>query len=218
MKTLVASLLMTMLATPLMANPDLSWQNKTLISQTFSQNQNIALLVAFPQPVTVDVGKGDRLSVTTYLTQNIQLPSGDVIPANTPVSVTIQPQGEGAVLTADALVISGQKIPITAKSQLIPSRVVTNLRSEDVAKRKGAAFGNLLSSIAGAAGVNIETQQRIANGGAALGIFTGMNSPENYRIVEISSGYPYVLDVTSLPSYLTQVPQPQAQPTFEPLF
>jgi hypothetical protein len=117
------------LSLPVAANPQpTSIGNGTKANQTMVLPQSTALLVSFPNPVVVDIGQGEDYPIILPLMQEIKSPSGEVIiPANTPISLTIKADRDGAIIVADGVILNGQMIPLKAQSARLPGRTITQL-------------------------------------------------------------------------------------------
>ncbi|MEA5511588.1 hypothetical protein VB715_17580 [Crocosphaera sp. UHCC 0190] len=187
------------LSLPAVANPEVATMtNQTKANSEMVLPQSTALLVSFPNPMVVDVGQSESYPIILPLIQDIKLPSGEVIiPANTPVSLTIKPTQDGAMLVADAIILNGQIIPIVAQSAKLPGRTITNMSGQQMARQNSAVGGNLATSLLGAAGADLSTMQRGGFGGAALGLISGLGSPNDVRIVEINAGSVHILKLNS---------------------
>ena len=160
--------------------------------------QSTALLVTFTQNTVVDVGQGDSAPIILPLMQDIKSRSGDIlIPANTPISLKVQPYGDGALLVAESIILNGQIIPINATSSMLPGRTITVRTAEEMARQGSKVYGNLATSVGGALGVNIPNMQRGTFFGSAVGIVTGLSSPDNVRVVEIGAGSVHILKLQS---------------------
>ncbi len=156
-----------------------------------------AILVNFPSAVVVDVGQKDDYPLTLPLFQDLRSASGELLaPANTPITLRVKPHKDGAILVADSIIVNGQVVNIQAQSStMIPGRTVTQRTAQEMAKQNSAVWGNLTTSLAGAAGTSIGTQQQFGFLGAAVGILSGMGSPDDLRIVEIPAGSVHLLQV-----------------------
>ncbi|MBV5261722.1 hypothetical protein FLX56_25245 [Synechococcus moorigangaii CMS01] len=156
-----------------------------------------AILVNFPSAVVVDVGQKDDYPLTLPLFQDLRSATGELLaPANTPITLRVKPHQDGAILETDSLIINGQVVNIQAQSStMIPGRTVTQRTAQEMAKQNSAVWGNLTTSLAGAAGTNIGTQHQLGFLGAAVGILSGIGSPDDIRIVEIPAGSVHLLQV-----------------------
>ncbi|WP_083998030.1 hypothetical protein [Picosynechococcus sp. PCC 7003] len=156
-----------------------------------------AILVNFPSAVVVDVGQKDDYPLTLPLFQDLRSASGELLaPANTPITLRVKPHKDGAILVADSIIVNGQVVNIQAQSStMIPGRTVTQRTAQEMARQNSAVWGNLTTSLAGAAGTSIGTQQQFGFLGAAVGILSGMGSPDDLRIVEIPAGSVHLLQV-----------------------
>ncbi|MDJ0510406.1 MAG: hypothetical protein QNJ64_14295 [Crocosphaera sp.] len=140
---------------------------ESVVNQGIVLPKSTALLVTFPQNTIVDVGQGDSSPIILPLMQDIKSPSGDIIiPANTPISLKVQPYQDGALLVAESIILDGQMIPIHATSSMLPGRTITRRTAEEMARQGSKVYGNLATSIGGALGVNISDMQRGGFGGA----------------------------------------------------
>lgn len=154
---------------------------------------NTGIIVSFSAPVVIDADEV-AYPMTLPLSQAITDAQGTVIvPANSPVSVLIQPEDGSARVVAQSIVINGQVVPIQAASALIPGRTVTHMHANDRAADEGATFSQMAANGFGF----FSGGDRVAyNQGAMLGNFLGMaagRQDDSSRIVQIPQGSVYVL-------------------------
>ena len=103
--------------------------------------------------------------------QDIKSPSGDIlIPANTPISLKVQPYGDGALLVAESIILNSQMIPINAISSVLPGRTITVRTAEEMARQGSKVYGNLANALGGVFDADIPDMQRGSFGGVAFGI------------------------------------------------
>ncbi len=165
-------------------------------SQPFTIPSSAAILISFPNQLVVDVGQKDDYPITLPLFQEIRSASGELmIPANTPVSIKVKPHKGGAILVADSVIMNGQIMPINAQSTKIPGRTITKVTAQQMARQNGAVVGNLFTSFSGAATSSVGTQQKLGFLGSGIGILSGITSPDNIRVVEISPGTVHILKI-----------------------
>lgn len=171
--------------------------SSTPISLAAKLTPSSAILVNFPSAVVVDVGQKDDYPLTLPLFQDLRSATGELLaPANTPITLRVKPHKDGAILVSDSIIINGQVVNIQAQSStMIPGRTVTQRTAQEMAKQNGAVWGNLTTALSGAAGTDISTQQQFGFLGAAVGILSGMGSPDDIRIVEIPAGSVHLLQV-----------------------
>ena len=170
--------------------------NRNSLTNQFTLSPSTAILVSFPSNLVVDVGQGDDYPITLPLFQDIRSASGEVvIPANTPVSLRVKPHKDGAVLVTDSIIINGQIVSLEASSSKIPGRTITRATAQQMARQNSAVYGNLLTSLSGGVGSSVGTQQQLGFLGAGIGIISGLSSPDNVRVVEISAGAVHVLQI-----------------------
>ena len=160
--------------------------------------QSTPLLVTFPQNTVVDGGQGDSAPIILPSMQDIKSPSGDIlIPANTPISLKVQPYGDGALLVAESIILNSQMIPINAISSVLPGRTITVRTAEEMARQGSKVYGNLANALGGVFDADIPDMQRGSFGGVAFGILKGLSSPDNVRVVEIGAGTVHLLKLQS---------------------
>lgn len=189
----------------------------TATSQTSRTNgvipQSAGVVIQLPANMVVDVGQKQDMPYTVPLAQPIyDLQGNEVIPAQAPVSIKIKPENGGAKIVAESIVVRGQIVPITAATAVIPGRTVTEQTGEQRARENSAVMGNLFGAIGG----SIAPVSKRGNAfehmgmiGGAVGILSGLSSPRNYRIVELSSGTVYVLQLQSAVTLPTLAMAPQ---------
>ncbi len=159
--------------------------------------QSTGIIVSFPAAVVVDVGQRQDFPLTLPLAQAILDDAGNVIaPENTPVSIVLKPTDGGAQIVAQSLVIAGQIVPIQASSPMIPGTTITHMRANDRAVENGAVWGRIMGSGFGFLGNGDPDRfDRGAMLGSAMGLLSGLRSPENTRVVQIPQGSVYVLSL-----------------------
>lgn len=173
------------------ANPNLSI--RVAAPSTITIQPNTGIIVSFSAPVVIDADEV-AYPMTLPLSQPIMDAQGNVIvPANSPVSVLIEPEEGSARVVAQSIVINGQVVPIQAASDLIPGRTVTHMHANDRAADEGATFSQMTANGFGFFSGGDRTAY---NQGAMLGNFLGMaagRQDDNSRIVQIPQGSVYVL-------------------------
>ena len=161
-------------------------RNRTIPAST-------GIVVTFLAPVTVDVNEA-AYPMTLPLTSPIHDSQGNVVAAeNSPVSVTIVPEDDGAKIVAQSVLVNGQIMPIQAQSPLIPGTTITHMRANDRAADEGATFGRIAAS--GFGFFNGGDPDAFDRGGM-LGNLVGMVSgrrDESSRLVQIPQGSVFVL-------------------------
>lgn len=161
--------------------------------------QSTGIIVIFPSEVVIDAGQPRDYPMTLPLAQAIVDGAGNVVvPENTPVSVMLRPTEGGAQVIAQSLVVNGQIVPIEASSPLIPGTTVTHMRANDRAVENGAVWGRLVGSGFGfMSGGDPDEFDRGAMLGSAVGLLSGLRSPENTRVVQIPQGSVFVLSLSA---------------------
>jgi hypothetical protein len=182
-------------ATAQLVTPE-SPQPQVLTSET-SIPQDTALIVSFPAPVTVDVGQKKDYPLTVPLASAIKDAQGNIIaPENTPVSIVLKPSDGGAKIIAQSIVINGRIVAIKASSQTIPGITITHKRANDKAVENGSIWGRIGGSVLGfSSNGDPEQFDRGAMLGSAIGLISGLRSPENTRVVQIPQSSVYVLSL-----------------------
>ncbi|WP_413199650.1 hypothetical protein [Nostoc piscinale] len=167
------------------------------ISSEITIPQDTAIIVAFPAPVTIDVGQKKDYPLTLPLASAIKDAQGNIIaPENTPVSIVLKPKEGGAKIVAQSLVINGKIVTIKASSQVIPGTTITHVRANDKAVENGSVWGRIGGSTLGFISQGDPEQfDRGAMLGSAVGLLTGLRSAENTRIVQIPQSSVYVLSL-----------------------
>ncbi|ALF51600.1 hypothetical protein ACX27_00085 [Nostoc piscinale CENA21] len=167
------------------------------VSAEISIPQDTAIIVAFPAPVTIDVGQKKDYPLTLPLASAIKDAQGNIIaPENTPVSIILKPKEGGAKIIAQSLVINGKIVTIKASSQVIPGTTITHVRANDKAIENGSVWGRIGGSTLGFLSQGDPEQfDRGAMLGSAVGLLTGLRSAENTRIVQIPQSSVYVLSL-----------------------
>ena len=151
------------------------------------------VVVTFLAPVTIDVNEA-AYPMTLPLTSPIYDSQGNIVAAeNSPVSVTIVPEDNGAKIVAQSVLVNGQIMPVNAQSPLIPGTTITHMRANDRAADEGATFGRIAAS--GFGFFNGGDPDAFDRGGM-LGNLVGMVSgrrDESSRLVQIPQGSVFVL-------------------------
>ncbi|MBU7585026.1 MAG: hypothetical protein KAF91_19315 [Nostoc sp. TH1S01] len=168
-----------------------------VISSEITIPQNTAIIVAFPAPVTIDVGQKKDYPLTLPLASAIKDAQGNIVaPENTPVSIILKPKEGGAKIVAQSLVINGKIVTIKASSQVIPGTTITHVRANDKAIENGSVWGRIGGSTLGFLSQGDPEQfDRGAMLGSAVGLLTGLRSAENTRVVQIPQSSVYVLSL-----------------------
>ena len=151
------------------------------------------VVVTFLAPVTVDVEEA-AYPMTLPLTSPIYDSLGNVVaPENSPVSVTITPEDDGAKIVAQSVLVNGQILAIQAESPLIPGTTITHMRANDRAADDGATFGRIAASGFGFFnGGDPDAFDRGGMLGNLVGMVTGRRD-ESSRLVQIPQGSVFVL-------------------------
>ena len=160
-------------------------------------SQDTAIIVSFPAPVTIDVGQKKPYPLTLPLASAIKDSQGNIVaPENTPVMVLLKPQNKGAKIVAQSLIINGKIVEIKASSAVIPGTKITHKRANDKAIENGAVWGKIGGSTFGFLGKgDPEKFDRGAMLGSAVGLISGLRTPENIRVVQISQSSVYILSL-----------------------
>jgi len=117
-----------------------------------------------------------------------------IAPENTPVMVLLKPHQKGIKIIAKSLIINGKIVKINASSTLIPGTKITHMRANDKATENGAVWGRIGGSVAGFVGKgDPEKFDRGAMLGSAVGLISGLRSPENTQVVQISQNSVHIL-------------------------
>lgn len=175
--------------------------SQTLQPQALSQEIRIpldtAIIISFPASVTVDVGQKKDYPLTLPLASAIKDNQGNVVaPENTPITIVLKPTDGGAKIIGQSLVINGRIISIKASSQMIPGTTITQVRANDKAVENGSVWGRIGGSTLGFLSQGDPEQfDRGAMLGSAVGLLSGLRSPENTRIVQIPQSSVYVLSL-----------------------
>lgn len=169
------------------------------VIQDITIPQSTAIVISFPQPLTVDVGQKQEYPFTVPLSQSIIDSQGNVlVPENTPVSIVLQPTEGGAKIVAKSLVVHGQIISIEASTEMIPGRTITHMRANDKARDNGSVWGRIAGSALGLiSGGEPEKFDLGVMGGSLIGGIIGARTPENTRVVDISQNSVYVLSLSA---------------------
>jgi hypothetical protein len=172
-------------------------QQPQIAPQSISIPQDTAIVVSFPAPVTVDVGQKKEYPLTVPLASAIKDAQGNTIAAeNTPVTIVLKPTDGGAKIVAQSLVINGRIVAIKASSQTIPGTTITHKRANDKAVENGSIWGRIGGSTLGFISNGDPDQfDRGAMLGSAVGLLSGLRSPENTRVVQIPQSSVYVLSL-----------------------
>lgn len=173
--------------------------NVSLNSQPIEISQDTAIIISFPAPVTVDAGQKKEYPLTLPLSSAIKDDQGNIIiPENTPVTVVLKSQEGGMKIIAQSLIINGKIVKIDASSAVIPGTTITHKRANDKAVENGAIWGRIGGSTMGfLGGGDPDRFDRGAMLGSAVGLLSGLRSPENTRIVQIPQSSVYVLSLSA---------------------
>jgi len=143
----------------------------------------------------MDAGRDQKHPINLRLLRPLRGQSGRVVvPKNAIVSAQVVPTEEGARVVADSLVVRGRQVPIKAASKTIPGREVTQSSRTQEAAQKQQVFGKLGQSVAGAVKGGDSDSQLIGGlAGSALGLVSGMASPDEVKLVQIPKGSTFLL-------------------------
>ncbi|MBE9070497.1 hypothetical protein IQ260_28030 [Leptolyngbya cf. ectocarpi LEGE 11479] len=177
----------------------------TLASKSITIPQSTALVVAVPNQVDIDINRAQPTPLMLVLVQPITDVSGQMlIPAQSLVQATLTPSRGGAQIVAEAIIVNGQLLPVSALSPIIPSIEVPMVHHQASSRhnsirstsRQGMALGCLVDSfISGAC--DADSQRIGATAGALLGSFSGSSQPETVRYSSIEPNSLYVLQLQS---------------------
>ena len=112
------------------------------------------------------------------------------------MTIVLKPAEAGAEIVAQSLVINGKILTIKASSHIIPGTTITQKRANDKAVENGSIWGRTGSSTLGF--LNQGAPDRFDQGamlGRAVGLFSGLRSAENTRVVQIPQSSVYVLSL-----------------------
>jgi hypothetical protein len=188
--SLIGSVTLPAIAQPVPTQPP-------AVNQEITIPQDTAIIISFPASVTVDVGQKKEYPLTVPLASAIKDAEGNIIaPENTPVTIVLKPTEGGAKIIAQSLVINGRIVSIKAASQTIPGTTITQKRANDKAVENGSVWGRIGGSTLGFLNQGDPEQfDRGAMLGSAVGLISGLRSPENTRVVQIPQSSVYVLSL-----------------------
>ena len=160
--------------------------------------QSMAIIVAFPSQVDFNITKQQQQPATLLLAQPVVNSAGEVIaPVNSPVKATLVATEEGATIQVEAIIVSGQVLPVLAISSELPStEIVVSTDSQN--SGKGARFwgktGMAIGCVFG--GCSIESQRVGGSAGAVIGAFSGnRNGSDTERVVQVAPNSVYILPI-----------------------
>jgi len=181
-------------ALPALAEPTLPL-NQQVGSQVSTIPQSSAIIVAFPSHVEFDAGEEQNHSVTLLLAQPILDNFGNVVvPANSPVAAQLVPSNGSVQIVAESLVVGGQVVPIQASSSAISASTITVASGIEKARQNAPAYSRLGTSLLGAVtGGDSKNTMRGGFIGNAIGIISGLASPETVKVVSIPQGSVHIL-------------------------
>lgn len=163
-----------------------------------SSAQSMAIIVAFPSQVEFNITKQQQHPATLLLAQPVVNSAGEVIaPVNSPVQATLVATEEGATIQVEAIVVSGQVLPVQAVSAELPStEIVVSTDSQN--SGRGARFwgktGMALGCVFGRC--SIESQRVGGSAGAVVGAFAGnRNGSDTERVVQVAPNSVYILPI-----------------------
>ncbi|MEM8714924.1 MAG: hypothetical protein AAF268_03945 [Cyanobacteria bacterium P01_A01_bin.3] len=204
---------------PAAAQPLQTGVNQTQPSQSASDAhvlpQSSAILLVLPELV-VDLDRDEAYPVTVPLMQPLYNRYGqEIVPAESPVNIRVQPEGDGAYIVAEHVVVRGQVLPLNARSSYIPGRTDTIAPADQTAHRNRTVFAQLGNGVSSSLGNSvdnpIDVQRRAIGAGAVFGTLMGLNNPETVSYVHIQPGSVQTLTLDSavaLPSSLVAVAPP----------
>jgi len=201
--------------------------NSAAISGEVSELSHV-MMVQIPRPLILDIGAGERTTLTVPTLSDIIINGQKVAPAQTPVLITVEPADgkKGARVKAKGIMLQGKLIALDADGDVIPSFVVNKKEFNErvkAAMNLGAVIGNGLAGTAGAnllgmigksigdpTGTNIANQMTSAGG--LLGIMSGMFSGGGgRRIIDLQPNSIHVLTVKNPAMIVAQMIQMQRE-------
>lgn len=201
--------------------------NSAAISGEVSELSHV-IMVQIPRPLILDIGAGERTTLTVPTLSDIIINGQKVAPAQTPVLISVEPADgkKGARVKAKGIMLQGKLIALDADGDFIPSVVVNKKEFNErvkAAMNLGAVIGNGLAGTAGAnllgmigksigdpTGTNIANQMTSAGG--LLGIMSGMFSGGGgKRIIDLQPNSIHVLTVKNPAMIVAQMIQMQRE-------
>jgi hypothetical protein len=201
--------------------------NSAAISGEVSELSHV-IMVQIPRPLILDIGAGERTTLTVPTLSDIIINGQKVAPAQTPVLISVEPADgkKGARVKAKGIMLQGKLIALDADGDFIPSVVVNKKEFNErvkAAMNLGAVIGNGLAGTAGAnllgmigksigdpTGTNIANQMTSAGG--LLGIMSGMFSGGGgRRIIDLQPNSIHVLTVKNPAMIVAQMIQMQRE-------
>ena len=199
---------------PVAAQPLQTGVNHSQSSQSVAADANVlpqssAILLVLPELV-VDLDRDEAYPVTVPLMQPLYNRYGqEMIPAESPINIRVQPDDDGAYIVAEHVVVRGQIVPLNARSSFIPGRTETIAPADQTAHRNRTVFAQLGNGVSGALGNSVnnptDVQRRAIGAGAVFGTLMGFSNPDTVSYVHIQPGSVQTLTLESavvLPSYL----------------
>ncbi|MEM9568430.1 MAG: hypothetical protein AAF974_09010 [Cyanobacteria bacterium P01_E01_bin.34] len=179
--------------------------------------QSSAILLVLPELV-VDIDRDEAYPVTVPLLQPLYNRYGqEIVPAESPVNLRVQPEDDGVYIVAEHVVVRGQVVPLNARSSYIPGRTDTIAPADQTAHRNRTVFAQLGNGVSSALGNSvdnpIDVQRRAIGAGAVFGTLMGLNNPETVSYIHIQPGSVQTLTLdsaVSLPFSLVAVAPPPA--------
>jgi len=201
--------------------------NSGAISGEVSELSHV-IMIQIPRPLILDIGAGERTTLTVPTLSDIIINGQKVAPAQTPVLISIEPADgkKGARVRAKGIMLQGKLIALDADGDFIPSFIVNKKEFNERVKSAmnlGAVIGNGLAGTAGAnvlgmigkslgdpTGTNIANQMTSAGG--LLGIMSGMFSGGGgKRIIDLQPNSIHVLTVKNPAMIVAQMIQMQRE-------
>lgn len=201
--------------------------NSAAISGEVSELSHV-IMVQIPRPLILDIGAGERTTLTVPTLSDIIINGQKIAPAQTPVLISVEPADgkKGARVKAKGIMLQGKLIALDADGDFIPSFVVNKKEFNErvkAAMNLGAVIGNGLAGTAGAnllgmigksigdpTGTNIANQMTSAGG--LLGIMSGMFSGGGgKRIIDLQPNSIHVLTVKNPAMIVAQMIQMQRE-------
>ena len=158
-----------------------------------------AIVVQFPIALTLTVEEGQPYPISLPLAQDILDGDGNVvIPAASPVSLSLQPHEGGMQLVAESVVVNGQLIAMAGLGPIIPGTTVAYEDANANAANSSAVFSDLFANAAGLmSNGDPNTYTQGAMLGSVVGAITGLSSADTAQVVQIPQGATYVLSLTT---------------------
>lgn len=192
-----------------------SLDSRTSIQQQIPQSA--AIVAGVPRTIEFNASQDQGYPISLRLLQPLRNGKGQIaIPKNAVISAQIQPTETGARLVTESIIVQGHAIPVSAKSQTIPSREVKVKDRFQEAKQKQQTFGRLGHSVVGVVGGGSGQSQKMGGlVGSAVGLVSGMTSSDEIQLVALQKGSTFVLtldEAIELPARSNSAQSRQSNP------